>query len=47
MNEKINIQFSGEEFNEIVKYTDILGVDNVQSAIMNAIRIVLEQEKKG
>lgn len=40
--EKISIEFSGEEFDEILKYQETLEKATVQSAILNAIRIATE-----
>lgn len=42
MLEKISIEFTGEEFDEILKYQETLENATVQSAILNAIRIVTE-----
>ena len=42
MEEKLSIEFSGEEFDEILKYQETLENATVQSAILNAIRIATE-----
>lgn len=38
------IGFSEEEFDEILKYQEVLGTDTIQSAVMNAIRNVMDKE---
>jgi len=42
MEEKISIEFSGEEFEEILEYQKTLECATVQTAILNAIRIATE-----
>lgn len=46
-NEKINIQFTGEEFDLIQKYMDVSEATTVQNAILNAISIVLDRVDYG
>ncbi len=46
MNEKICIEFSGEEFYLIVKYADLIEADTLQTAIMNAINTVMDGKKE-
>lgn len=41
-NEKVLIEFSGEELNMILKYQDESGATTVQNAIMNAISLALD-----
>lgn len=38
------IGFSEEEFDEILKYQEVLGTDTIQSAVMNAIRNAMDKE---
>ena len=44
MNEKINIEFSCEDFDLIMKYANLIEADTVQAAIMNAISIALDEK---
>lgn len=44
MKEIISIDFSEEEFDEILKYQETLENATVQSAILNAIRIAMEEK---
>lgn len=44
MKEKISIEFSGEEFEEILEYQETLENATVQTAILNAIRIAMEEK---
>lgn len=44
MEEKISIEFSGEEFDEILKYQETSKGATVQTAILNAIRIATEEK---
>ena len=41
---EINVCFTDEEFDEILKYQKIFGTETVQSAIMNAVRNALDNE---
>ena len=43
MEEKINIEFTGEEFDKIMQYMNIVEATTVQNAIMNAISIALDE----
>lgn len=40
--EIVNIEFSAEELNMILKYLEISGATSVQNAIMNAISLALD-----
>jgi hypothetical protein len=42
MEEKINVEFTGEEFDLILKYMDAVEATTVQNAILNAISIALD-----
>lgn len=42
MEEKINVEFTGEEFDLILKYMDAVEAETVQDAILNAISIALD-----
>lgn len=42
MEEKINIEFTGEQFDEILRYQDFVKATTVQNAIMNAVRIAMD-----
>lgn len=42
MDEKISIEFSGEEFDKIMEYMKLVEATTVQVAIMNAISIALD-----
>ena len=44
MKEIISIDFSEEEFDEILEYLETLENATVQSAILNAIRIAMEEK---
>ncbi len=44
MDGKISIEFSIEEFDEILEYQETLENATVQSAILNAIRIAMDDE---
>ena len=44
MDGKISIEFSSEEFDEILEYQETLENATVQSAILNAIRIAMDDE---
>ena len=44
MKEKISIDFSEEEFDEILKYQETLENATVQTAILNAIRITMDEK---
>lgn len=44
--EKVSIEFTGLEVDEIMRYQNILGVDTVQQAVMNAVRIAMDEESK-
>lgn len=44
MKEIISIDFSSEEFDEILKYQETLEGATVQTAILNAIRIAMEEK---
>lgn len=43
MNEKISIEFTGEEFDQITKYMDFVKASTVQNAIMNAISLAFDE----
>jgi hypothetical protein len=45
MDEKVMIEFTWEEFDEILKYQETLQNATVQSAILNAIRVALYDAK--
>lgn len=40
--EKISIEFTGAEFDEILKYQGYAGATTVQNAVMNAISIAFD-----
>ena len=42
MEEKINVEFNGEEFDLILKYMDAVKAETVQDAILDAISIALD-----
>ncbi len=42
MEEKINVEFTGEEFDLILKYMEYVEATTVQNAIMNAISIAFD-----
>ena len=42
-NEKINVEFTGEEFDLILKYMEVSEATTVQYAILNAISIALDR----
>ena len=42
MDEKINIELTSEELDEILEYQKVLGTDTVQNSIMNAIRNAID-----
>lgn len=44
MEERISIEFTGEEFDEILKYQETLKGATVQTAILNAVRIASEEK---
>lgn len=44
--EKISIEFTGIEVDEIMCYQEKLGVDTVQKAIMNAVRIAMDDKSE-
>ena len=44
MEEKINIEFTGKQFDFIMDYADLIDADTVQDAILNAVRIALDEE---
>ena len=41
------LEFPKEEMGEICEYADILGVDSPRFAVMNAIRIIMDEEMNG
>lgn len=41
--EKVSIEFTGIEVDEIMCYQEKIGVDTVQEAIMNAIRQAMDE----
>ena len=43
MDEKISIEFTGEEFDKIMQYMNLVEATTVQNAIMNAISIALDE----
>lgn len=43
MGEKISIDFTGEEFDRIMQYMELSEAVTVQTAIMNAISIALDE----
>lgn len=43
MDEKIMVEFTGTEFDEILHYQETLDGATVQTAIINAVRIALEK----
>ena len=45
MDEKILIEFSGEEFDFIRKYWDLIEAKTVQVAILNAVSIALDEKE--
>lgn len=42
MNEKVSIEFTGEEFDQIMQYMNLIDAVTVQAAIMNAISIAMD-----
>ena len=44
MDEKITVEFTGAEFDEILRYQETLDGATVQTAILNAINIALDKE---
>ena len=42
--EKINIQFDGEQMDFILKYQEDCGAETVQNAIMNAISVAFDRK---
>ncbi len=45
MEEKINVEFTGEEFELILKYMEAAEATTVQNAILNAITIALDDKE--
>ena len=41
--EKINVEFTEEEFDIVLKYMEVSEATTVQNAILNAVSIVLDQ----
>ena len=46
MSEKINIEFTGEEFDMIMQYMKLIEATTVQNAILNAVSIALDDDQK-
>ena len=46
MEEKIRIEFSGKELDMIMKYMELVKATTIQTAIMNAISIALDEADK-
>lgn len=46
MEEKIHVEFTGEEFDLILKYMDAVEATTVQNAILNAISIALDASEE-
>lgn len=44
MEEKINIEFSGEEFDFIKNYADSVKADTIQTVILSAIKFAIDNE---
>ena len=42
MDEKVSIEFAGEEFDQIMEYMKMIDAVTVQTAIMNAISIAMD-----
>ena len=42
MNEKVSIEFTGEEFDQIMQYMKLIDAVTVQTAVMNAISIAID-----
>ena len=42
MEEKISVEFTGEEFEKIMEYMNHVEATTIQSAILNAISIALD-----
>jgi len=42
MNEKVSIEFTGEEFDQIMQYMKLIDAVTVQTAVMNAISIAMD-----
>ena len=45
--EKIAIEFNGEEFERIMEYMKLVEATTIQNAIMNAISIAMDEEFMG
>lgn len=43
MGEKINIEFTGEEFDKIMEYMKYVDATTVQNAVLNAISIAMDE----
>jgi len=45
MQEKIHVEFSSEQFEEIMRYMKLIEAPTVQCAIMNAISIAFDESE--
>ena len=46
MNEKVSIEFTGEEFDQIMQYMKLINAVTVQTAVMNAISIAMDDAEQ-
>jgi ABC-type lipoprotein export system ATPase subunit len=46
MNEKVSIEFTGEEFDQIMQYMKLIDAVTVQTAVMNAISIAMDDAEQ-
>lgn len=46
-NEKINVEFTEEEFDIVLKYLEVCEATTVQNAILNAVSIALDHVDSG
>lgn len=46
MNEKVSIEFTGEEFDQIMQYMKLIDAVTAQAAVMNAISIAMDEAEQ-